>query len=195
MPPRPGRTLKVRPESHWRPSADPLSLQLASSIDALEEPHPGRRGRFPAELPAWSFRVCSRALISRRWARSSRQVPLAPGKRAFRPRLVRGALRDGRSLLGKTWDRGCQGSPCVDRGPGCWGIHGAPWIPQLGRHPRCLARCPRWGRQHCHPVWPPPRWAAQPIKAPQAPLPPCSLRSTWTCQQLRRVAVSLLREQ
>ena len=42
--------LEVQPESHWRSSADPLSLQLASSIDALEEPHPGRRGRFPAEL-------------------------------------------------------------------------------------------------------------------------------------------------
>jgi len=45
-----GWPVEVRPESHWRPSADPLSLQLASSIDALEEPHPGRRGRFPAEL-------------------------------------------------------------------------------------------------------------------------------------------------
>ncbi|HUZ76827.1 MAG TPA: 6-pyruvoyl-tetrahydropterin synthase-related protein, partial [Chloroflexota bacterium] len=47
-----GSPLEVRPESHWRPSADPLSLQLASSIGALEEPHPGRRGRFPAELLA-----------------------------------------------------------------------------------------------------------------------------------------------
>ena len=44
--------LEVRTESHWRPSADPLSPQLASSIDAPEEPHPGRRGRFPAELLA-----------------------------------------------------------------------------------------------------------------------------------------------
>ncbi|HUZ76006.1 MAG TPA: beta-ketoacyl synthase N-terminal-like domain-containing protein [Chloroflexota bacterium] len=50
------RSLEVRPESHWRPSADPLSLQLASSIDALEEPHLSRRGRFPAELPALDHR-------------------------------------------------------------------------------------------------------------------------------------------
>ncbi|HUZ76269.1 MAG TPA: 1-deoxy-D-xylulose-5-phosphate reductoisomerase [Chloroflexota bacterium] len=39
----------VRPESHRRPSAEPLSPQLASSINAQEAPHPGR---FPAELLA-----------------------------------------------------------------------------------------------------------------------------------------------
>ena len=64
------RGLEVRPESHWRPSADPLALQLASSIDALEEPHPRRRGRFPAELLASPPRApASSAARTRCWPR------------------------------------------------------------------------------------------------------------------------------
>ena len=65
-----GTQLEVRPESHWRPSAYPLSPQLASSIDAPEEPHPGRRGRFPAELLASKQRQPS-AIETRQWMRSS----------------------------------------------------------------------------------------------------------------------------